>query len=140
MSLWYLFLSRIKKIVRTPRLGINLTKRWSMSNDKIRESAPKTSAEQRISVSTYITIFDAAEQCLNYADHLVGQGTAKPLNDEDIIVVIGGEVVVPDVGDNEFEGDAEFDVYSCIFVIKYDIDGTIAKTSEGKATKGQLFR
>jgi hypothetical protein len=46
-------------------------------------------------------------------------------------VVIGGEVVVPDVGDNEFEGDAEFDAYSCISVTKYDLDGTITKTSEG---------
>jgi hypothetical protein len=120
-----------KKIARTPRLGINLTKRRPLSNHTIREAASKTLTERRISVSTYITVFDAAEQCLNYAEHVVGQGTAKPLSDEDIIVVIGGEVVVPDVGDNEFEGDAEFDAYSCISVTKYDLDGTITKTSEG---------
>lgn len=44
---------------------------------------------------------------------------------------MGGEVVVPDTDDNEFEGDAEFDAYSCIAVTKYDIDGTTTKTSEG---------
>ena len=119
------------KISITHRLGIHLTRRKPLSNDKIREAAPKTLGERRIAVSTYITSFDAAEQCLTYADHVVGQGTAKPLSDEDIIVVIGGEVVVPDTSDNEFEGDAEFDAYSCISVIQYDIDGTITKTSEG---------
>jgi hypothetical protein len=39
------------------------------------------------------------------------------MSEKDIIVVIGGEVIVPDVTDNEFEGDAAKDAYSCISAI-----------------------
>jgi hypothetical protein len=116
---------------RSSRVGMTLIRRAALSNDRIREAAAKSETERRISVSTYIASLDAAEQCLTYADHVLGQATGEPLSAHDIVVVIGGEVVVPDVSDNEFEGTAELDAYSCISVTKYDLDGTIEKTAEG---------
>jgi hypothetical protein len=113
------------------RVGISLEKRRPLSNDNVRESAAKTTTERRVAVSTYLTSEDAADQCLQYAENILYRRKTEFLSESDIVVVVGGEVIVPDVTDNEFEGDAAQDAYSCISVIEYGLDGVINKTSDG---------
>jgi hypothetical protein len=113
------------------RVGISLHKLQPISNDSVRESAEKTITERRAAVSTYITSEDAAAQCLQYLEDILYRTKTEFLSEKDIIVVIGGEVVVPDVTNNEFEGDAAKDAYSCISVIEYGLDGVINKTPDG---------
>jgi hypothetical protein len=104
-----------------PPFEVNLVRRAALKNEGIREGAAKSLTERKAAVATYISTIDAAEQCLDFVD----------LSEGDILVAIGGEVIVPDVINNEFEGDAEFDAYSCTSVTKYDLDGTVEKTAEG---------
>jgi hypothetical protein len=85
------------------RIGISLEKRRPLLNDNVRESAAKTTAERRAAVSTYITSEDAADQCLQYAENIPYRSKTEFLSKNDMVVVIGGEVIVPDVTDNGFE-------------------------------------
>ena len=85
----------------------------TLHNRALREGAPKTTDERAKAVSSYIADVDAFRK-LEAAGRSYLASHPRPYGEGDIVIGIGGEVVVPDIATNEFEGDAALDAYSMI--------------------------
>jgi hypothetical protein len=94
---------------------LDLRKRKTLVNVGIRKAAPKSMTEREKAVATYILDTDAFEQIIDHARNKLNWLDERPLGG-DIVIGVGGEVVVSDVDDNEFEGDAALDTYSSISI------------------------
>jgi hypothetical protein len=95
------------------RAGLLLEKRQDLIHAAIRSAAPKPDAEKRNAVDTYLNVEDVLQQILDFASTWMHQ-TNQTLNERDLVIGIGGEVVVLDDPTNQFEGDAEADAFSSL--------------------------
>ena len=93
--------------------GLNLERRKPLQFRETRSAAPKSIVERDRAVETYIEEEDAFSQIVSYVKTQLDLQKGGKLADDDLIIAIGGEVVVPDISDNEFEGEAARDAYSC---------------------------
>jgi hypothetical protein len=100
----------------TGKVGVALRKRKELVRAEIRLAAPKSLSERKKAVSTYISDADAFEQVLAYLEYGGDRISGRPFNHNDIVIVVGGEVIVSDAADNEFEGDAAWDAFSCQWI------------------------